>query len=276
MKVPFPAMQGVNNIELWFAQMRSWFNLNNISADKTKFNLVVSHLRQEVLEQVEHIVCDPPAIGAFEALKTAIIDRFADSERTRVHKLISGITLGDKKPSTLLQEMRRANISNDEKLLKNLWMQRLPMQAQLTVGVAQGSLAQVAELADTLLETLRINGVNTSSSGVISQIETPVATQGAETNASTFEKKFDELSKALVASIQQAVGSNTRHRSPSRSRSESRDQMQSRSRSASRARAQSPPAGHGSCWYHYNFGANARKCGKDANPPKSCDWVSKN
>lgn len=30
------------------------------------------------------------------------------------------------------------------------------------------------------------------------------------------------------------------------------------------------------CWYHYNYGAKATKCGKNANPSKNCMWMSKN
>lgn len=155
-KVPFPSMQKIQHIELWFAQMQCWFDLNRVVADNTKYNMVIAHLRHDVLEQVEEIVRAPPLINKFDTIKNTIITRFAESERTRVHQLVSGITLGDDKPSHLLQKLRRANVSKDEVLLKNLWIQRLPIQVQATVSIAQGTLTEVADLADVVIRDRQI------------------------------------------------------------------------------------------------------------------------
>lgn len=262
-KVPFPAMQNVTNIELWFAQIRSWFDLNNVRSDNTMFNLVVSHLRQEVLEQVEEFVRNPPQQNKFVTIRDAIIGRFADSTRARVHKLISGITLGDKKPSTLLQELRRANIGNDESLLKDLWLQRLPVAAQMTVSVAQGNLTQVATVADALVETLRLNG-NQAGFGQVNALD-GASTFGIAQPQTGLERKMEELTK-LIASM----------KSNDRSRSKHRSQPEGRKGGKSQKRQSSPPVDSGLCWHHYTFGSKARKCGRDMDPPKPCSWVSKN
>lgn len=258
-KVAFPTMHNLKNIELWFAQIRSWFELNRLTADNTKFNMVVAHLRQEVAEQVEEIIRNPPVANKFEALRTAIVARFADSERERVQKLIGTLTLGDKKPSTLLQEMRRVNVGNDDTLLKNLWIQRLPVEAQMTVSIAQGDLQQVAQLADTLLETLRFNQTK-SYGALVNQVSSSV---GGSSSESRLEQKMDELIK-VIAAIQTSNRDNQR-----RSRSKSRGP-------GPRGRSSSPPANANLCWYHYNYGAKATKCGKNANPPKNCLWMAKN
>lgn len=254
-RVSFPTMHSVNNIDLWFAQMRSWFELNRITADNTKYNMVVAHLRHDMIEQVEDLVRNPPANDKFEAIKNALVLQFADSERTRIHKLLSGITLGDKKPSHLLQELRRANVGGDDSLLKNVWMQRMPVQAQAALSIAQGNLTEVAALADAVVETLRINSTFSIS-------EVSAVNQKSET-----DKKMDELIK-IVAELRAERGG-AYGRSESRGRSENRGNRD-------RSRARSSPREFDLCWYHFNFGANAKKCGKNANPPKTCKYDSKN
>lgn len=249
-KVPFPSMQKVGQIELWFAQMQSWFELNRVTSDATKYNMVVANLRHDVLEQVEEIVRHPPAQDKFETIKAAIILRFADSERTRVHKLVSGITLGDKKPSTLLQELRRANVSNDETLLKTLWLARLPATAQTSISIAQGNLTEVAALADVVVETLRLNNVGFG----INQIEHKSAEQ-------IKDDRIDELMK-MVAEL--------------RADRQVRGRSQSRSRNTGASRGRTPAREYEMCWYHFKFGANAKKCGLNNNPPKSCNFETKN
>lgn len=249
-KVPFPSMQNVNHIELWFAQMQSWFELNRVTADKTMYNMVVAHLRHDVLSQVEDLIRTPPLIDRFQTIKNTIIARFADSERTRVHKLVSGITLGDKKPSHLLQELRRANVGNDETLLKTLFIQRLPTQAQASVSIAQGNLTEIAALADVVVETLRIGNNNYN----VSEIQ-------QASSGSSSDKRIDELIKAI---------------SELKAERNSRGRSRSRGAGDQSSRGRTPAREYDMCWYHYKFRNNAKKCGKNADPPKNCNWSSKN
>lgn len=247
-KVPFPTMPGVHQIDLWFAQMRSWFELNRITSDSTKYNMVIAHLRHDALEQVEELVRQPPEQNKFESIKNALVQRFADSERTRIHKLLSGITLGDKKPSHLLQELRRANVGNDETILKNVWMARMPAQAQAVISIAHGGLSEVAALADVVVETLRINNNSMNVNEV----------RNVASSSSEQDRKIDELTR-IVAELR---ADRNRGRSQSRGRAHNREKT--------------PAREFDLCWYHFKFGANAKKCGKDSNPPKNCKYSSKN
>lgn len=137
-------------------------------------------------------------------------------------------------------------------------MQRLPMAAQMTVSVAQGTLIQVAELADALVETLRLNGNPQMNFGV-NQITDTAAVAQSGNRQSVIEKKVDELTK-LIAAVQSAERGRDFRRG--RSRSNKRDQ--------SRRRNSSPPAEAGLCWYHYQFSKKATKCGKKF---KSCETM---
>lgn len=252
-KVPFPQMHDTTNVDLWFARMRSWFELHRVTADNSKFNMVVANLRSDMANHVEDLICNPPVQDRFETIRRALVSQFADSERTRIHKLLSGITLGDKKPSYLLQELRKANVGGDDTLLKNVWMQRMPIQAQAALSIAQGTLNEVAALADVAINNrgYEVNQIGTSS-----------AKSESEKQMSDFIREF-----ARVTELRK--GRNERGRSKSRGQASDR-----RSRDSSRAR--SAQREFDLCWYHYKFGANANKCGRDANPPKQCKYVAKN
>lgn len=56
--------------------------------DKTKFNVAIANLGKRYIEQVEDIVLDPPGMGRYERLKNVLIKRLADSDSTRVRKLL--------------------------------------------------------------------------------------------------------------------------------------------------------------------------------------------
>lgn len=249
LRVPFPTMHDIAQIELWFVQMQCWFDLNQVRSDNSKYNMVVAHLKGDVLAQVEDVLRAPPAQEKFNAIKNALVSRFADSERTRVHKLVSGITLGDKKPSHLLQELRRANVGNDETLLKTMWLSRLPTSAQATLSIAHGTLQEVANLADIVIETLRIG-----NHGIVAQVG-----QAAQYNGTPNDNRVDELIK-VIAELKAEV--RTRGRSQSRASGGGRDKT--------------PAKEYDICWFHYKFGAKAKKCGKQADPPKQCKWTPKN
>lgn len=75
--------------------------------DKQRFNTVVGSIELKVLRQVSDAVLQPPAENKYQNLKALIIERYSDSAQTKIQKLLSEMSLGDQKPSVLLNEMRR-------------------------------------------------------------------------------------------------------------------------------------------------------------------------
>lgn len=79
----------------------------------------------------------------------------ADSDAKKTHDLISGLQLGDKKPSILLAEMRRLHQGSvNDNIFRELWLNRLPPSVK---GILMGSnqslpLEQLAETADRIAE----------------------------------------------------------------------------------------------------------------------------
>lgn len=236
-RIPMPPLNR-ENIELWFIQLDHWFKINHIKSDTTKFSTTIAALDANLIKQVYDIVARPPETNKFSAIKEAVIRNFADSEQRRIRKYVSGIQLGDRKPSHLLNDLRQfGDTEQNESSLKGLWMQRLPVEVQTGLVTVQASLSKLAELADAGMENFRV--------GNISSTEAQTATvERADASAAT-TCEISELRQEIRALTNRI------------------DEMQrsgSRSRSHSRPRAR--PTGETECWYHKTFGSEAKNCKK--------------
>lgn len=260
------------NIELWFLQVDNWFIVNRITSDNTRFSTIVAALDPELLAQVYAVVKNPPAPPAskYEALKNAVIRNFTESEQRRAQLYVTGLQLGDKKPSHLLNDLRRVGgDTQDEKLLKALWLNRLPTQVQTCLAATPPQpLNHLAELADTVMETFRVgsnghvNAVSPNAGPTVAAASPNVAT-----NNTVKSSDSDAIAK-LAEKIEKLTRTIARmNETPNRSRSNER----SSSRTRSATPANDGPDEDGRCWYHHTYGSNATKCREpcvDA-PPKS-------
>ncbi|GFS95881.1 retrovirus-related Pol polyprotein from transposon opus [Nephila pilipes] len=101
-----------------------------ITAEITKFHREVFWLQPE-LGIVGDIILNPPAVKPYAALQTRLCLQYAESEEQRLRGLISGMQLGDRKPSCLLLEMRsKVDSRISEELLKSLFVQYLLIHVQ--------------------------------------------------------------------------------------------------------------------------------------------------
>jgi hypothetical protein len=159
-----------------------------------------------------------------------LIDIFTDSKERKLRKLLSDVELGDKKPSALLNEMQRlGGMSLSVELLKSLWLQHLPVTTQSCLAVTNGSLDELAKLADQVAE-----------------IGQPRQVAAVATNETT------ELLQMLVKEVAEL-------KLERQSRSHTgRQQRHSRSKSRPRLTWEQPK--DGLCFYHTNFKAKAKKC----------------
>ncbi|GFT31701.1 retrovirus-related Pol polyprotein from transposon 297 [Nephila pilipes] len=139
------------NTDIWFSQMESQFVLAEITAEIIKFHHVVSALQPEELGIGGDIILNPPAIKPYAALRTRLCSQYAESEQ-RLRGLISGIHLGDRKPSRLLLEMRsKADSRISEELLKSLFIQCLPTHVQQILAISNDQLDKLAEMAGGIM-----------------------------------------------------------------------------------------------------------------------------
>lgn len=222
---------------LWFSVVEAQFETSNITRDATKYFQVLQSLDQNTLTKVEDVVLAPPELDKYGTLKKAIIDRLTDSENQKFQKLIRELELGDKKPSQLLREMKSLSGTQfSEEIIKKLWIQRLPHQAQVILAVSSEPIDRLSLLADKILETYA-NQPNVFA---------------LDSGSTSKNDPFSAFTSELRAEISELK--NEFH-DFKRSRSTSRFDSSNRSRSKSNSKKE-----HSLCWYHYRFRGKASKC----------------
>lgn len=235
--------------KLWFSHLEAQFVTGSITSDETKYYYVVAALDEQMLKLVSDIVEKPPNVDKYLTIRDNLIKSLSESESQQLQRLLKGMELGDQKPSQLLRQMRSSNdFALRDPVLKNLWLQRLPQEAQIVLAASPGTLEELAVVADKILETFRPSTMF-GISGKKQEIR-PTSELGA------LESKIDELLKHI--SLVDRSNSNVNNR---RDRSRS---FNSRNRSNSPTSAQHSATSSNSkynyCWYHYRFGADATKC----------------
>ncbi|XP_036345855.1 uncharacterized protein LOC118755113 [Rhagoletis pomonella] len=168
----------------------------------------------------------------YDTLKAHIVQRFGESEQRRIKKLLQELELGDMRPSQLLREMRKldGNGMNDA-MLKLVWLNRLPPDVRSIISISREPLGKVACLADKILEA-RDGPQLHAASNAVSSVPNHTLTQ-----------QIEQLSKEITI-LKSRVSSQSRNRN----------------RSSLRNRPQTPQSTAETCWYHFKFGDNAKKC----------------
>lgn len=233
--------------EIWFAQIEAQFTTSQTTTDLSKFNAVVGAIESKILTQVAEAVLQPPATDKYKNLKDKILEAFSDSNHKKINKLLENVALGDQKPSSLLNEMRRLSTPDiNEDLLKTLWLKRLPTQARVILSTNTAALPELAKIADKIVEIGNFNAINA--------IDTTNSAHIA------LEKTIAQLTKAV-----ESLKLNTNHNSRSFQRSRSQSRGRSGNRSSTPAKKEFE-----NCWYHFKFGKSAKKC------TEPCKFNSKN
>lgn len=225
------------NVELWFLQLESHFVTAGITDDMTKFHYVIAAVDIEVLSYVSDIVLTPPTENRYFTLKTRLIEHFSEFESTRLRTLLQDLQLGDKRPSQLLLEMIQRLAANDllnEDALRTVWMQRLPLNVQQILSVSTDKLSVLAKIADKIYDVYGLVPTN-------SAVQQDDRLAALEKQISQLSETIEHLSRTFRH--RRSISPNQRKRSPS-------------------------PTDQEFCWYHLQFGMNARKC------TSPCIWTT--
>lgn len=219
-----------SNPAIWFLQIEAQFTNNGITQDITKYNTILANVETHVLDEIADYVLAPPEENKYDGLKAKLMSCFATSEESKLKTLLQDIELGDKKPSSLLKEMRQlAGTRIAESVLKSLWLNRLPNTLQPVLAVLDGDLNKIAEAADKLIDTLGKCQINTVSKATATPLN-----------------EFDEM-KNQIEALSRKVNNNNRQGR----------RFRSRSRSGFRGRS---PSSDGKCYFHRRFGEKAYRC----------------
>ena len=241
--------------EVWFAQVEAQFTTRNITAQKTRFDYVISSLSPEVAMEVRDLLLKPPADQPYDILKEQLIRCTAASEQRKLQQLIVGEELGDRKPTQLLRRMQQllgdklATAPDANSFLHELFLQRLPANVRMVLASADTSmdLGKLADMADKVME------VATPTVAALSDTNL----ESSPTTVTTLDAEIKQLQKevARMASMLESLITRHRHRSSSTPR-----------RPASPAPTPNTTPQESVCWYHAKFGAEAEKC------RKPCAW----
>lgn len=237
---------------LWFAQIEGQFALSKIIQDDTKFYYVVGHLEPRYALEVKDIITNPPASDKYEKLKTELIKRLSASQEKRIQKLLTHEELGDRKPSQFLRHLQDlAGSSGASEFVKTLWTNRLPQHIQTVMAVQTNlPLDQLAEIADRVYDIAPATPQVASASAASSLPTTSAA------STSSYEEALTQLTRQ-VALLTTQWNSRGRHFPRQRSRSRSKPR---RYDSRCKSGPKQPPPNHPHCFYHYTYGATAKKC----------------
>lgn len=247
---------------VWFTLFEQALANRNLNSEAQRYGQLVVRLTPALIEASEDIILMPESEKRYELLKQRIISNATPSERDTLMQLFSGLVLGGKKPSELLREMRRLAVPTKlhESFLRELWLQRLPQAVQVAiVANINLNLDQQAAAADAVHEriippsippTYMCNPLSTDKDKEIEHLRETIAQMSTSDRKSRPKVSLDDLQQQL-SDLRSLV---TRGRSPGRSPSPRRN-------ATPRRRANSPELdSNGVCWYHKEFGNNARRC----------------
>ena len=217
---------------LWFIRLEAEFQAANITLQATRFSHVVRNLTEEAAVEVKHILENPPTDNRYDVLKAAFIKAFEPTTAARLQQF-HALSLGDLRPSQLLRSMRDLNNQGlDTEMYKEHFLAKLPASVQLHLSIIPGTIEELADQADLLVDRLR-----QQPAGAIS--------------AMSPNHLGDEALQAEVDAVYRRFG-----RLPPGS-SRNRDQPQQQQQQ------QKTPE---FCFFHQRYGAKAKKC----SPP--CSW----
>ncbi|UYV70328.1 hypothetical protein LAZ67_7002533 [Cordylochernes scorpioides] len=232
--------------DIWFHQVEAQFLINNIKTENTKFNYLIAQLEPKYVENIWDIITSKE-INKYSEAKERLLRIFKDGESKRIRKLLSGIELGDLKPSQLLQKLRSlATEDLSIKFLKTLWLEKLPQAIQQILIISKEELDKLAVMADRIAE------LNPKTE--IYEAAKP------ENETKMLFKKIESLEQKIESMKMEHHG---------RSRDRSSRDYRYNARSRSRSKGGYNPKGK-FCYFHYRYGKNCLpgKC------KKPCEWFN--
>lgn len=242
--------------EFWVDMPRLWFSQFEAvmapqkQGEEAKFNLVISKLGRDSIQQVSDLVTSPPENNRYTALKERLLQVYEESAERQFQKLVSELELGSQKPTQLLRRMRDLGRTTQvsEQTLKSLWLSRMPISVRAVIAVCEDqTLDNLATIADKIMENSRPYEIAAVTSSPAEMAQGAMVEMASQLNKLSLE----------VAALRNEV------RGRGRSRSSSRQGYRSRSTSRKK-RAPGDPSWL--CRFHYRYRKRATRC------EQPCAW----
>ena len=118
--------------DLWFLHAESAFNNARVTVSRTKFDLIVQKLPQDIMVSVRGLVRASATASTtpYEDLKDKLVSSYQLTRWQRVAKVIHHPGLGDRRPTALMDAML-ALLPDDEEpgsIFLGLFLERLPVE----------------------------------------------------------------------------------------------------------------------------------------------------
>ncbi|XP_054082483.1 uncharacterized protein LOC128920096 [Zeugodacus cucurbitae] len=240
--------------DLWFWQVEAAFEAAGIVSDRKRYYTIIGQLPTRVMYKLADFRTNPPARNEmYENLKARIINEFADSTQTKLTKLLSDLSLGDRKPSQLLAEMRTRAAATPvtDELLKQLWLRNLPEQIRAILSADEHiTLVNAATMADRIMEATK-----DSNSFIHAVQQSPVVNKQQTVNKHPQQSAGNEPASQAILEMQRQINALSRDLRDIKWPRRDNQRRPTPTRSGSRSREH-----HDTCWYHYKYGTSARKC----------------
>ncbi|GFX67756.1 transposon Tf2-6 polyprotein [Trichonephila clavipes] len=137
--------------EICFFQVEAQFSIANIKQEETKFNYFVAQLGTKFIENIWDIIQSDEK--KYSCAKNRLLSIFKDSEEKCIKKLLTGISLGDMKPSQLLRKMKSlavCGVNISEKVLRTLWLDKLPDSIKNILVISSENLKNLSVMVDKI------------------------------------------------------------------------------------------------------------------------------
>lgn len=235
-----------SNPNIWFQQLECHFIINNISNEKSKFLRLITALEPEILAEISDLIIDDNY--SYTELKTKIINRFSINTEKRIDLVLDSLVLADKKPSQFLREIRQHSNGNFSELaIKRIFIKKLPLNLQILLSTNTNSLDEISILADNFMELSQNNNHNINSlmstSSPSTNSQNSMSTTKQDSN--NFRSNNNYLNQKHYRSFNKNFNTNTKYQSQTNKSSQQKAKEQSQ---------------FNICFYHYKWGAKARKC----------------
>lgn len=139
---------------VWFAQTEAEFSLRKITVDQTKFHYVLAALDHDTAERILDLLESPPVNGKYDALKARLLETFTLSDYEKAGHILHMPSLGDAKPSALMDKMLSFLGPHQACFLfRRAFLERMPEEIRGTlVHSGETDLRALAIAADRLWE----------------------------------------------------------------------------------------------------------------------------
>lgn len=120
-----PRYDPAESVEQYLNLVDYWFELEAIQSEQDKFRTLLPRLPPNMFSEAHNANLSSHA-APFTELRRLLVANFDLNETERVRKLTEAVQLGKRRPGAVLRDMQQLAVTTDERVLKNLWLQRLP------------------------------------------------------------------------------------------------------------------------------------------------------